>query len=75
MGASRKGGGGRAEAFHGWKEEKRHGERWAVEGAFPCIKRIFAEYVSAKKFVHMAKEMSTNVSPYNLFKQMTPRGG
>ena len=61
--------------FEGWKEEKRYGDRWAVEGAFSCIKRIFGEYVSAKKFVNMAKEMATKVSLYNLFMQMTPHGG
>lgn len=61
--------------FEGWKEEKGYGDRWAVEGAFSCIKRIFGEYVSAKKSVNMAKEMSTKVSLYNLFMQMTPHGG
>lgn len=58
-----------------WKEEKRYGDRWAVEGAFSSIKRIFGEYVSAKKFVNMAKEMATKISLYNLFMQMTPHGG
>lgn len=61
--------------FEGWKEEKGYGDRWAVEGAYSCIKRIFGEYVSAKKFVNMAKEMATKVSLYNLFMQMNPRGG
>jgi hypothetical protein len=61
--------------FDGWKEEKGYGDRWAVEGAYSCIKRIFGEYVSAKKFVNMAKEMATKVSLYNLFMQMTPHGG
>ena len=58
-----------------WKEEKRYGDRWAVEGAYSSIKRIFGEHVSAKKFVNMAKEMATKVSLYNLFIQMNPRGG
>ena len=59
----------------GWKKEKRYGDRWAVEGAYSSIKRIFGEYVSAKKFVNMAKEMATKVSLYNLFIRMNPRGG
>jgi len=59
----------------GWKKEKRYGDRWAVEGAYSSIKRIFGEYVSAKKFVNMAKEMATKVSLYNLFIRMTPHGG
>jgi Transposase DDE domain len=61
--------------FEGWKEEKGYGDRWAVEGAYSVIKRIFGEYVSAKKFVNMAKEMATKISLYNLFMQMNPRGG
>lgn len=63
--------------FEGWKEEKHYGDRWAVEGAYSSIKRIFGEYVSAKKFVNMANEMATKVSLYNLFIQMTnpPRRG
>jgi len=59
----------------GWKKEKRYGDRWAVEGAYSSIKRIFGEYVSAKKFVNMAKEMATKVSLYNIFMQMIPHGG
>jgi len=59
----------------GWKKEKRYGDRWAVEGAYSSIKRTYGEYVSAKKFVNMAKEMATKVSLYNLFIRMNPRGG
>lgn len=61
--------------LEGWKKEKRYGDRWAVEGAYSVIKRIFGEYVSAKKFVNMAKEMTTKISLYNIFMQMTPHGG
>jgi Transposase DDE domain len=61
--------------LEGWKEEKKYGDRWSVEGAYSAIKRIFGEYVSAKKFVNMAKEMATKVSLYNLFIQMNPHGG
>ena len=57
-----------------WKKEKEYGDRWAVEGAFSSIKRIFGEYVSAKKFVNMAKEMTTKISLYNLFMQTMPHG-
>jgi hypothetical protein len=38
-----------------------------VEGAYSSIKRIFGEYVSAKKFVNMAKRMATTISLYNIF--------
>ena len=61
--------------YKAWKERHDYGNRWAVEGAFSSIKRIFGEYVSAKKFVNMAKEMATKVSLYNLFMRMTPHGG
>ncbi|MGH9919709.1 MAG: IS5 family transposase [Nitrososphaerales archaeon] len=61
--------------FEAWKKEKTYGDRWAVEGAYSVLKRVFGEYVSAKKFVNMAKEMTTKVSLYNLFMQMTPHGG
>ena len=61
--------------FEEWKKEKGYGDRWAVEGAFSSIKRIFGEYVSAKKFVNMAKEMETKISLYNLFIQMASQGG
>jgi hypothetical protein len=57
------------------KKEKKYGDRWAVEGAYSCIKRIFGEYVSAKKLVNMVKEMATKVSLYNLFMRITPHGG
>ena len=50
-----------------WSRIHRFGYRWRVEGAFSCIKRIFGEYVSAKKFVNMAKEMAMKASLYNLF--------
>lgn len=61
--------------FEGWKEKKRYGARWAVEGAYSVIKWVFGEYVSAKKFVNMAKEMATKVSLHNVFMRMTPHGG
>jgi len=50
-----------------WSNIHRFGYRWRVEGAFSCIKRIFGEYVTAKKFVNMAKEMAMKASLYNLF--------
>jgi len=50
-----------------WSRIHRFGFRWRVEGAFSCIKRTFGEYVTAKKFVNMAKEMAMKASLYNLF--------
>ena len=50
-----------------WSRIHRFGYRWRAEGAFSCIKRIFGEYISARKFVNMAKEMLLKVSIYNTF--------
>jgi hypothetical protein len=50
-----------------WSRIHSFGYRWRVEGAFSCIKRIFGEYVTAKKFTNMAKEMAMKASLYNLF--------
>lgn len=53
-----------------WGRIHRFGYRWRVEGAFSCIKRIFGEYVTAKKFVNMAREMAMKASIYNGFMAM-----
>ena len=50
-----------------WSIIHRFGYRWRVEGAFSCIKRVFGEYVSAKKFVNMAREIAMKASIYNGF--------
>lgn len=38
-----------------------------MKGAFSRIKCIFREYVTARKFVNMAKEMAMKASVYNEF--------
>jgi Transposase DDE domain len=50
-----------------WSRIHRFGYRWKVEGAFSVIKRVFGEYVSARKFVNMAREMAMKASIYNGF--------
>ena len=50
-----------------WSRIHRFGYRWRVEGAFSVIKRVFGEYVTAKKFVNMAREMAMKASIYNTF--------
>jgi len=50
-----------------WSHIQRFGYRWRIEGAYSCIKRTFGEYVSAKKFVKLAKEMAMKASIYNGF--------
>ena len=36
-------------------------------GGFSVIKRVSGEYVTARKFVNMAREMATKASIYNVF--------
>jgi IS5 family transposase len=50
-----------------WSNIHRFGCRWRVEGAFSVIKRVFGEYVTATKFVNMAREMAMKASIYNGF--------
>ena len=50
-----------------WSRIHRFGYRWKVEGAFSVIKRVFGEYVTARKFVNMAREMAMKASIYNRF--------
>ena len=50
-----------------WSRIHRFGHRWNVEGAFSGIKRVFGEYVTARKFVNMAKEMAMKAYIYNGF--------
>jgi hypothetical protein len=50
-----------------WSNIHRFGYRWRVEGAFSVIKTDFGEYVTATKFVNMAREMAMKASIYNGF--------
>jgi hypothetical protein len=50
-----------------WSNIHRFGCRWRVEGAISVIKGVFGEYVTARKFVNMAKEMAMKASIYNMF--------
>ena len=50
-----------------WKSSVGYGYRWVVEGVFSSMKRIFGEYVSARKFPNMVQEMILKTSLYNMF--------
>lgn len=54
-----------------WKRKHGYGQRWMVESAFSSFKRTFGEYVSARKFRNMAKEMIIKASLYNLLTGLT----
>ena len=53
-----------------WKRSVSYGKRWMVETVFSCIKRIFGEYVNARKFHNMTKELIIKASLYNMFVAM-----
>jgi hypothetical protein len=50
-----------------WKRSVSYGQRWMAETVFSSIKRTFGEYVTARKFQNMAKEMLLKASLYNMF--------
>ena len=50
-----------------WTRSVSYGQRWMTETVFSSIKRTFGEYVTARKFQNMAKEMLLKTSLYNMF--------
>lgn len=50
-----------------WKSSVSYGQRWIVESVFSSMKRMFGEYVSARRFPNMVKEMMLKASLYNTF--------
>lgn len=51
--------------FKAWKDSVSYGSRWMVESVFSSMKRTFGEYVRAKKFPNMVREMVIKTSLYN----------
>ena len=56
--------------FDKWKDSVSYEYRWVVETVFPSIKRMFGEYVSAKKYPNMAKEFMLKALLYNIFESI-----
>lgn len=56
----------------GWKRRVGYGYRWMAETAFSCLKRLFGEYVVARKFLNMVREMLLKAALYNLFMSLNP---
>jgi len=55
-----------------WKHNMNYGYRWIAETVFSSIKRTFGEYVTARKFPHMVKEILLKAALYNnMFSTMT----
>jgi hypothetical protein len=53
-----------------WKRSVSYGYRWIAETVFSSIKRTFGEYVAARKFPHMVKEIFLKAALYNMFNRM-----
>ncbi len=53
-----------------WKRSVSYGQRWMAETVFSSIKRTFGEYVTARKFQNMTKELILKASLYNIFATM-----
>jgi Transposase DDE domain len=53
--------------FEKWKDSVSYGYRWIAETVFSSMKRMFGEYVSARKYPNMVKEMMLKASLYNTF--------
>ena len=49
-----------------WRGMFGYGYRWIVETVFSVFKRIFGEYVSAKKFNYIVNELMHKIRIYNL---------
>jgi len=60
----------RLEKQKNWKKRVRYGIRWFVEGFYSRFKRIFGEYVFARKWANIEKEIITKVNILNLFATM-----
>jgi len=55
-----------------WRRRVGYGGRWMAETAFSVIKRLFGEYVMARSFSNMVREMILKASLYNLFMSLNP---
>lgn len=52
--------------YKGWKQMHQYGKRWAVEGLFSSIKRIFGEIVRASSTEGMVSEVKRAFILYNI---------
>ena len=59
--------------YNKWREKFGYGYRWIVETVFSVFKRIFGEYVSAKKFENILNELIFKVRIYNLLVNLTQK--
>ncbi|MEK6987850.1 MAG: IS5 family transposase [Candidatus Thermoplasmatota archaeon] len=55
--------------YDGWRDAHGYGRRWAVEGTFSAVKRIFGESVRARRRDLMVREVRTKFALYNALLQ------
>jgi hypothetical protein len=55
-----------------WKRRVGYGGQWMAETVFSVFKRAFGEYVMARSFSNMVREMIMKASLYNLFMSFNP---
>ena len=53
-----------------WKHSVSYGQRWMTETVFSCMKRMYGEHVSARKFPNMINEIFLKASLYNMFSKI-----
>jgi hypothetical protein len=53
--------------FEKWKASVSYGHKWIAESVFSAMKRMFGEYVMARNYQNMVKEMFLKASLYNMF--------
>jgi hypothetical protein len=52
--------------YKGWRQMHQYGRRWAVEGVFSAVKRIFGETVRASSIDSMISEIKRIFALYNI---------
>jgi energy-coupling factor transporter ATP-binding protein EcfA2 len=56
--------------FDKWKRSVSYGHKWIVESVFSAFKRTFGEYMMARKYPNMVKEMFLKASLYNMHENL-----
>jgi len=52
--------------YRAWADKRKYGKRWAVEGVFSSVKRIFGETVRASSIDRMTREVLMKFQFYQL---------
>lgn len=55
-----------------WRRRVGYGRMWMAETVFSVFKRLFGEYVTARGFPAIVREVMLKASLYNLFMSLNP---